>query len=207
MTLKEEFGGPKGGRPRSIRSQQAILDATLVLLATEGFAGMSIESVAVQAGAGKKTIYRWWDSKEDLVIDAIRTLQETQNPVIATGSLRDDLTAIFRNTFQAWSGVQARGLVLRLLGEITTHPRIYQALYDQVLSPRLQQFTQVIQLAQVQGELRLDIDANEIMGLLAGPIWYHLFFDTFAENNPPPAIDLPERLADAILQGIMRQGK
>lgn len=201
-TKKEELGASKGGRPRSAQSQQAILDATLTLLATEGFEAMSIEAIAARAGVGKKTIYRWWTSKEALVIDAIKNMQQAKNPVIDTGSLRDDLIALFRNTFQVWSRPDARRLLLELVGLMTTHPEVFQTYYDQVLAPRLQQATQVIQQAQAQREVRQDLDAIEIVSLLAGPIWYHLLFDAKSTHPAPP---LPERLVDAILQGIAWQ--
>jgi AcrR family transcriptional regulator len=204
VTTKEKLGGSKGGRPRSVQSQQAILNATLTLLATEGFEAMSIEAIAARAGVGKKTIYRWWTSKEALVIDAIKGLQQTKNPVIDTGSLREDLIVMFRNAFQTWSGPLARELLIKLLGEMTTHPEVYQAFYDQIIAPRFQQFTLVIQRAQAQGEVRQDLDADDIIGLLAGPVWYHLLFNA---SSTSPASDLPERLVDAALQGIARQRK
>ncbi len=204
VTAKEELGGSKGGRPRSVQSQRAILNATLTLLATEGFEVMSIEAIAAKASVGKKTIYRWWTSKEELVIDAIKSLQQTKNPVIDTGSLREDLIVMFRNAFQTWSGPYLRGLVINLVGEITTHPGIYQAFYDQVFAPRLQQITHQIQRAQAHGEVRQDLDANEIIGLLAGPIWYHLFLNGGSSSLAP---DLPERLVDAAFQGIAGQRK
>ncbi len=165
---------------------------------------MSIEAIAAHAGVGKKTIYRWWTSKEALVIDAIKSLQQTKNPVIDTGSLHEDLIVMFRNAFQTWSGLLARELLIKLLGEMTTHPEVYQAFYDQIIAPRFQQFTHVIQRAQAQGEVRQDLDANDIIGLLAGPVWYHLFFNA---SSTSPASDLPERLVDAVLQGIARQRK
>jgi AcrR family transcriptional regulator len=58
------------GRPRSARAHRAILDAALSLLVEEGYDTMSIEAVAERAGVGKATIYRRWDSKEELVADA-----------------------------------------------------------------------------------------------------------------------------------------
>ncbi|GCE27603.1 TetR family transcriptional regulator [Dictyobacter alpinus] len=202
MTTKEELGASKGGRPRSVQSQQAILDATLTLLATEGFEAMSIEAIAARAGVGKKTIYRWWSSKEALVIDAIKNVQQTKNPVIDTGSLRNDLIALFRNTFQTWSNPDARRLLLELIGLMATYPDVFQAYYDQVFASRLQQALQVIERAQAQGEVRQDLDATEIMSLLAGPIWSHLLFNANKTLSP---LAQPERLIDAILQGIAGQ--
>lgn len=204
MTTKEESGASKGGRPRSEQSQQAILDATLTLLATEGFEAMSIEAIAARAGVGKKTIYRWWSSKEALVIDAIKNVQQIKNPVIDTGSLRNDLIALFRNTFQAWSSPDAKRLLLELVGLMATHPEVFQAYYDQVFASRFQQALQVIQQAQAQGEVRQDLDATEILSLLAGPIWSHLLFNA---DKPFSASAQPERLIDAILQGIAGQKK
>jgi AcrR family transcriptional regulator len=204
VTTKEELGASKGGRPRSVQSQQAILDATLTLLATGGFEAMSIEAIAARAGVGKKNIYRWWSSKEALVIDAIKNVQQMKNPVIDTGSLRNDLIALFRNTFQTWSSPDARRLLLELIGLMTTHPEVFQAYYDQVFASRLQQALQVIQRAQAQGEVRQDLDATEILSLLAGPIWSHLLFNA---NKTLSAPARPERLIDAILQGIAGQKK
>ena len=200
----EELGASKGGRPRSVQAQQAILDATLTFLATEGFDAMSIEAIAAKAGVGKQTIYRWWTSKEALVIDAIKSWQQTQTPMIDTGSLREDFLVMSRNAFQTWNGPDARGLAMNMLGVMTTHPHVYQAFYDQVVAPRFQQFAQMIRRAQAQGEVRQDLDANEIIGLLAGPLWYHLFLDASSTPLPP---DLPERLVDAILQGIAGRRK
>ena len=40
METSEARDASKGGRPRSIQAQQAILDATLALLASEGFDAM-----------------------------------------------------------------------------------------------------------------------------------------------------------------------
>ena len=197
MTTKG--GAFKGGRPRSAQAQQAILDATLTFLATEGFEAMSIEAIAAAAGVGKQTIYRWWVSKEALVIDAIKSLQQTHNPVVETGSLREDFLVMARNAFQTLSEPDARGFVLNVLSMMTTHPHIYQAFYDQALAPRFGQLAQMIRRAQARGEVRQDLDAYEIIGLLAGPFWSHLLFNA---RNTPAAPDLPERLVDAILQGI-----
>ncbi len=194
--------GSKGGRPRSIQSQQAILDATLTLLAQEGFKAMTIEGIAASAGVGKKTIYRWWNSKEELVIDAIKSFQLAKNPIIDTGSLRDDLIVMYRNAFQVWSWPFARDLVIKLLGEVTGQTTIYQAFYDQIAAPRFEQFAHVIQRAQERGEVRPDLDANEIMGFIAGPIWYYLFINT---SSTPFTPDMPERIVDTVLIGIAKR--
>jgi AcrR family transcriptional regulator len=52
------------------------LQAALELLAEVGFERMSIDAIATRAGVGKTTIYRRYDSKEELVAEAIESLRE-----------------------------------------------------------------------------------------------------------------------------------
>src|SRR6185369_12136404 len=59
------------GRPRSETRKQAILQAAFELLGERGLAATSMDAVAERAGVSKATIYRWWDSKELLALDAL----------------------------------------------------------------------------------------------------------------------------------------
>ena len=62
---------PRRGRPRSETSRAAILAAARELLAEQDLSTISMDAVAVRAGASKATIYRWWPSKELLALDAL----------------------------------------------------------------------------------------------------------------------------------------
>ncbi|WP_406314165.1 TetR/AcrR family transcriptional regulator [Streptosporangium sp. NBC_01639] len=59
--------GPK--RSESIRL--AVLNAADDLLVEQGFNGVTIEGIAVRAGVAKQTIYRWWKSKVDILLDTL----------------------------------------------------------------------------------------------------------------------------------------
>ena len=54
---------PTLGRPRDPEADHLIVRATLKLLMEEGYAGMSIERVASEAGVEKTTICRRYSSK------------------------------------------------------------------------------------------------------------------------------------------------
>jgi AcrR family transcriptional regulator len=58
------------GRPRSLQSEEAILEATGKLLSSEGYLGLTVSKVAARARASKSTIYRRWPTKEHLVMAA-----------------------------------------------------------------------------------------------------------------------------------------
>lgn len=62
---------PPDTQRRSERSRVAILTAALDLCAEHGYGNVTVEAIAARAGAGKKTIYRWWPSKGAVVLEAI----------------------------------------------------------------------------------------------------------------------------------------
>ncbi|SDT16062.1 TetR/AcrR family transcriptional regulator [Bradyrhizobium canariense] len=58
------------GRPRSSETEQAILESAYRIMASEGLAAASIDAVARYSGVSKMTIYKWWPTREALLIDA-----------------------------------------------------------------------------------------------------------------------------------------
>jgi AcrR family transcriptional regulator len=187
------------GRPRSLESQQAILDTTLSLLATQGYDAMSIEEVATRAGVGKATIYRWWDSKEKLALDALQHLYD-RYPVIDTGDLRNDLLTMTRDFIKLMEEKPFEGLSFKLLGEIKTRPELFQMFYARIVEPRLQRLTQMIERAQERGEVRKDLNPLVMAGLCGSPhiIYRILLCSNYASRDDHWA----EQLVDVILHGI-----
>ncbi|MFT0174025.1 TetR/AcrR family transcriptional regulator [Paraburkholderia mimosarum] len=69
------------GRPRSEGTRTQILAATIRLLESRTVQSVSIEAIAREAGVGKATIYRWWDSKALVVIDAFMEHHIVKTPM------------------------------------------------------------------------------------------------------------------------------
>ena len=82
-------------RPRVEGDREAeILDATLEVLVDVGYDRLTMDAVALRAQASKATLYRRWNTKVRLVIDAL--LATKQAPTVPdTGSLRGDLIELF----------------------------------------------------------------------------------------------------------------
>jgi AcrR family transcriptional regulator len=66
--------------PRVTRTRQVVLTAVIEELADVGHADFTIESVAARCGVGKSTIYRHWDGKLPLIIDAMHELNTQPTP-------------------------------------------------------------------------------------------------------------------------------
>jgi AcrR family transcriptional regulator len=82
----------KAGRPRDPRLDEAVVAATLQLLAEEGYAQLTVERIAARAGVGKASLYRRWPDKVSIVLEAVsRNPERPSTP--DTGSLRGDALA------------------------------------------------------------------------------------------------------------------
>ena len=202
-TSGPEQGIRKPGRPRSAQAHKAILDATLELLAEEGFQGLSIEEVAARAGVGKTTIYRRWSSKEELVIDAIREVQINLS-IVDTGNFRNDLMTLLKNANQSMIAHPLLGnLALKLIGEYPSNPEIFQVYLTQALIPRFQQFGQMVEQAQAREEIRRDIDWTLVVELIGGSLYFHWITTHFLVPSSSTTPDKwVEQMIDAVMQGI-----
>src|SRR5918994_828150 len=86
----------RGGRPRDPSRDGVIRAAILRLLAEVGYGALTMDAVASEAGVGKATIYRRWRTKQDLVVDTISDLAQSEGTSPDTGSLEGDLRAMMR---------------------------------------------------------------------------------------------------------------
>lgn len=66
----EADSAPRRGRPRSIETTNAILESAYALMAATGLATTTIDAIARHSSVSKMTIYKWWPSREALLIDA-----------------------------------------------------------------------------------------------------------------------------------------
>src|ERR1700749_1847689 len=91
--------GPAKGRAPHRGNEQArlaVLHAADDLLEERGFAGVTIEGIAARAGVAKQTIYRWWPSKVDVLLDTLIEDAEQALAVPDTGSVIEDARQYLR---------------------------------------------------------------------------------------------------------------
>src|SRR5438874_1954233 len=91
----------RAGRRRSQQARQAILTAALELAGERGPELLNMEGIARRAGVSKETLYRWWHSKTEVLLEALAGYGEQVIPIPATGSLASDLQVFMRETSAA----------------------------------------------------------------------------------------------------------
>lgn len=177
------------GRPRSDDADRAIRDAALDLLVEVGYGRLSLEGVAARAGVGKATIYRRWESKQDLVLDAVT--QRCGESVVEpdTGSLREDLLEMYR----ALVGKFRRdGDVMHaFVAEHHRHPGLGEAFRATFLDDRRAAMRAILARGVSRGELPEDSDLELLGDVGSALLWHRLSI-----SAAPISDDLPERIVN-----------
>jgi AcrR family transcriptional regulator len=109
------------GRPRSEKTRKAILKAAFHLLKREGFDGVSTQQIAIQAGVSTATLYRWWDNKQAILLDAYL---ETTRDLLPSGKHGSPLVRLRNYTLRIAEFLKSENgsVFLRLLLAIQTIP-------------------------------------------------------------------------------------
>ncbi|MDE3228274.1 MAG: TetR/AcrR family transcriptional regulator [Chloroflexota bacterium] len=198
MDGAEEPPQRRPGRPRSAEAEQAIIQATLMELADEGLAGMSLEGVAARAGVGKTTIYRRWPNKEALVLDAIVRMKP---PIRSfdTGNLRSDIESFMLNFQRMLEDPNIQRLTLRLVGELAARPDWFTRYLRDALKPNYKSLSEMIARARDRGELRPDVDVELVAAMIGGAPFYHMLLAYFIPEQQPFPV---HRYVDMLWEGL-----
>lgn len=168
------------GRPRSPESHQAILQATVELLAEVGFEGLSMGAIATRAGVGKTTIYRRYCSKEELVADAIESLRE-EIDIPNTGTLWGDIQELINSAAKISLTPIGRKTVAMIMSSAASNPKFAQIYWDKYLNPRREAFAVVIERAKARNEVQEELDSGLVFDAMSGIILYGLIFQPTSE--------------------------
>jgi AcrR family transcriptional regulator len=196
MTTIETARSP--GRPRSAQVDEAIIEAVLDLLA-EGTTveALTIEAVAARAGVGKATIYRRWSGKEELLVDAVRTMKGPP-PELAGDSVRGDLLRLLSPIGTKKPERRFARIMSCLVPDLQQSPERYR-LYQSLVEPRREAMRGVLRRGVATSELRADLDIELAVTLLTAPI---MMQRTMRWNPALDDTNLPERVIDTVLTGV-----
>jgi AcrR family transcriptional regulator len=198
MTTTPAVEAPRqAGRPRDPKLDEAIITATLELLADGGYDALTMEAVAARAAVGKATVYRRFPGKEQLVIEAVASLVEPPERVDGA-SARDELVALLEVVRRKSDSSLAGKIFPRLLGASADNPQLMRRYREQVLEPRRRRFLAVLARAVDEGLVRPDVELDHAADLLVGPMVYR----NLIRNDPPPGPELAARIVDDVLVAL-----
>jgi AcrR family transcriptional regulator len=151
-----------------------ILAAAQRVFVQKGFAAATMHDIAADAGVSAGSIYRYFDSKEDLIRAVTAECEQGYKNLFALPGPMDDtspLRLLQESGHQVWRALTDAGAhdlaVLNLESTLVAarNPEVAAALAEAMrATPRL--LVQLVQLAQQRGELEAGVDAVALATLL-----------------------------------------
>ncbi|MHB9754088.1 TetR/AcrR family transcriptional regulator [Streptomyces sp. BYX5S] len=191
---------------RSERSRRAIYDAALTLVGEIGYPRTTIEGIAARAGVGKQTIYRWWGSKAEVLMEAFIDLGERNQEAAAenhpdypldfdalpdTGDIEADLKLVLRATVDELKDPRFEAPARALAAEGLANRDFAEDFVAKLLMPGLDLYAARLRAAQEAGQVRAEVDPVVARDLFSGPLaqrWLqntgpldHAYADTIVE--------------------------
>ncbi|MEV5439534.1 TetR/AcrR family transcriptional regulator [Streptomyces sp. NPDC052682] len=204
------------GRPapdaarRSERSRRAIYDAALALVVEVGYPKTTVEGIAARAGVGKQTIYRWWPSKAEVLMEAFLDLslqaaeeaaegEAGQAPyaIPDTGDVAADLKAVLRATVDELRDPRYEAPARALAAEGVVNEPLGREFMARLLGPSLQLYVDRLRAAQEAGQIRADIDPRIALELFVSPL-----AQRWLQYTGPISHEYTDTLVDYALNGL-----
>jgi AcrR family transcriptional regulator len=179
--------------PRIQRTRDAVLPASLSVLADRGFANFTMEGVAEAAGVAKSTVYRYWPTKLSLLRDALEGLNRQPDVEFEAGSVRARIERLLEHLAAALSDSVLSACIPALIEAAEHHPEVAGFLH-QYSDRRRSALTAVIRKGIEEEELPAHLDPEFTALALSGPIFYRRLMTA----TPLPPADIP-RLVRQVL--------
>ena len=165
-----------GGRPRSTDVDAAILNVALTLFIEGGLAAVTFEQIAKRSGVSRTAIYRRWRSREELIAQALAALRERAEEAFsdwAERPLSEVLDWFIDNVPRQMLDPAYRSLTRNVLSLGDDSP--LKAIYaEQVLRPRREAFTRMIEKARADGVVAEGLDPEMMQDIITGALFHQL---------------------------------
>ncbi|MFT4262275.1 MAG: TetR/AcrR family transcriptional regulator [Nocardioides sp.] len=173
--------------------QQEILAAALEILGEVGYDRFTMDAVSSRAKVSKATLYRHWQGKVDLVVDALSSLKGEEGEAPDTGTLRGDLLGVMCG-HGGLDDEKATALFAGVLTAICRDADFAEAFRQRFIQPKVVRADIVWKRAAARGELREGIDVELLSPACAGIVLHRTFL-----LGEPPTVDVITRVVDQII--------
>ena len=172
-TARIQTTAPTVGRPRSEATRQRILASTMGLLGNQSVPAITIEAIARDAGVSKATIYRWWNSKALVVIDAFIEHHVVQTPMRRDVAPGEAIAQHMASLIEQFSGPSGR-IAAQIVAEGQSDPEVLREFRERFHYGRRAIVREVLVQWCSSGDISRSTDVEMLMDLLYAPIYFRL---------------------------------
>lgn len=181
---------------RSARVRAAVISAFLDSLVESGYSQVSFETLANRAGVHKTTLYRRWESRENLLLEAALQSAAVAVPVPDTGALHTDLHQLTAAIADNLRSPRAEAMLRAVVSEAMAQPavadaarRFWQACFAGA--------RQIVAQAIDRGEVAPTVDPDLVIEMLIGPVYLRVLV-----TQEPLDDEFMTSLVDFVIRGI-----
>lgn len=185
-------------RKRGEELRAAIHTAVLDELREHGFAALTMDAVAARAHTGKTTLYRYWPSKIDLVVDAAESSMSRIDTPDDDGDLRGQLLAVLRQVADDLGGPVGQA-VRHLIAELVQSPELTRTIRPFMVDPVLPPILEVLRRAAVRGQIPVAALIPRVAGVGPDMLRAHVLV-----NAPPIPDSVVVEIVDLVLLPLLR---
>jgi AcrR family transcriptional regulator len=183
------------GSRRDPSIDAAVLAATRRLLIERGYAATTIDLIATTAGVSRPAVYRRWNSKAQLVHEA---LFPDLGPDPPEGDFIAEITRLCRGALHMYADAAVREAIPGLLNDLRSDRRMRRVLSDRLEATARSQLATRVGAAIAEGTARPGISADTIMDVIAGGAWYAVCVRRIKDADTAA-----KELAQLVLRGVL----
>jgi AcrR family transcriptional regulator len=189
-------GAAKGRAPerRNEEARVAVLRAADELLVERGFGAVTVEGIAARAGVAKQTIYRWWPSKVEVLLDTLVEEAHRRLKIPEDGPVVEALRTYLRALARFLAKADGGKVLLALIGEAQHDAATAALFHERYLDPRRARERALLKRGVVGGELPPGINPDAALDALIGPVVYR------ALTGAPVSRGFVDALVDRVLE-------
>ncbi len=168
-----------------------MIDACVELLEEVGRHRLSREQIARRAGVSLPAVTRRFDSVDDILLAIARTPPHVPSTPDGVDSLRSFLVASLTRAARRFATTPIRRSASELLAAAAGDPRIADAFQTALAGVRAEGL-EWAERAREQGEIGAGVDAEVLLDLASGAVYYRLLWrgEAIAEDEVAPLVDL-----------------
>jgi AcrR family transcriptional regulator len=160
-----------------------------------GLGAATIDAIAIRAGVGKATIYKWWPSRAAVALEGLMLVASDSWNVTEGATPMEALSEHMRAVTRLFTETPAGALMRSLAADAQSDPAIAEAVREQWLEPRRAVSRAILREGMSSGELRDDLDLEATLDIIYAPLYYRLLLGhaPLEERAIEPLIDMVRR--------------
>lgn len=162
--------------PRVARSRDAVLRAARDLLIESGPAAVTVDAIVARSGVAKSTIYRHWESRDELLVWVMGCSAPELPPPPAELGFEDALRDLMRSVGTIFADPEWARMMPALM-MLKSHEQGLAHLEEELHQHQLDTMDDVLSRGVREGRLAPGYATEEITAHLVGPLFFAVVAD------------------------------